>query len=888
MMNRWTIRGWGSDNSSFVIHHSSFALPTQGQVYVSGWQKGLVASQLLPRFALLAAAKAAAHLMRRRIRACDRREAKQTPAPARNADGLLYFADIYHGGATFWDWVVLHGGGLWWHVLWPLVVETTVERLRAYPELRAVLELDGHTYEELETTASRAAIDGLRQAIVTGRMEIANGTYAQPLAPTISGEANLRHFFHGLNAIERVLGASVDSFVAGEPQFFPQLPQVLAGFGIRNVVLRTHWAPFGTDPAADADIMRWQGSDGSRIRAVPRYGCMDYTLMKDGHPGVQNAGLTGDDFERWTEERTSQFAAQAAQRGIVRPLITRLADPKPPESPFPRLITAARRPNVRLVTVREYFNLPRQDEPVVSHAINDIPSTIPWGLAGEQLHRQQVRAESALLVAERLDAIVQSMGGPSHQPQLDAGWKLLLRAQHHDLHLCGPWHSTRHGSSMGEVGCEFARQAVQEAAAVRAVALETLAHHFDRRAPRGRRFLLFNPSPWPRHEMIQLPADVGAEVWQGGTQLVTQASRENGCGTVAFLVHLPPLGVDLVELCPAARAASAARAPVTLPLTTDPLADHSPAVRGVYLSVWEDGRLHRSGVEQIEIEEEGPLFRRHRVRGQLLDLSFVQSITAIPALRRIHIATEIDFGSGRHLGPQLSDHRPESAYYIQDERKLCLNFVGATGRSPLHSHLFCDSPFLLVEPSGPRFTAPSFAAFEAKDEGAALLHKGTPGWFVDREEGVLRNVLAWAPEAWLYASDDSVTPGRSRYTAVHGRHRYEHGLAAIVTRLDAVRAAHDFRLPMLVTELSGTEHGATTPWSFLAVAPEQVVLTALFARGGRAYARLWNAGGHSAEACLSAEGVAVSLRLEEEGPSSWPRMRPWGIQTVRLAAPAKA
>ena len=495
----------------------------------------------------------------------------------------------------------------------------------------------------------------------------------------------------GLNAIERVLGARVDSFVAGEPQFFPQLPQVLAGFGIRNAVLRTHWAPFGTDPAADADIVQWQGPDGSQVRTVPRYGCMDYTLMKDGHPGVQNAGLTGDDFERWSEERKSQFAAQAARVGIVRPFITRLADPKPPESPFPKLITAARRPNARLVTVREYFDLPPQDEPVVSYTINDIPSTIPWGLAGEQLHREQVRAESALLVAERLDAIVQSIGGAGHEPQLDAGWKLLLRAQHHDLHLCSPWHSTRHRGSMGEVGCAFARQAAQEADAVGAVALEALAGRFGRRTAGGRAFLLFNPSPWPRRELVQLPADDGAEVWQGDTQLVTQATHENGGGAVAFIAHLPPLGVDVVELRPAARTISVARAPVTLPLTTDPLADQSAAVRGAYLTVWEDGRWHRSHVEQIELEDDGPVFRRHRLRGRLLDLRFAQSITTIPALQRIHIATEIDFGSGRHLGPQLSDHRCGERV-LRSGRTQALPQLQravrrATGRSPLRRFL---------------------------------------------------------------------------------------------------------------------------------------------------------------------------------------------------------
>jgi hypothetical protein len=854
----------------------------QGQVYVSGWRQRLATSSLLPRFVLLSVARIAVTIMRRRIRTRDRLETNQVSRATGDGTDGIYFADIYHGGATFWDWVVLRGGGLWWNVLWPLVIDVSAERLRAHPELRTVLELDAQTYEELEqraaTSGKRSPLRALRATIADGRMEIVNGTYAQPLAPTISGEANIRHFFYGLDAVERILNAKVDSFVAGEPQFFPQLPQILAGFGIGNTVLRTHWAPFGTDPAADAETVRWRGPDGSEVRTVPRYRFMDYRLLLDGHPGVQNAGLTGDDFEQWPDERKEQFAADAARVRIHRPFITRLADPKPPESPFPNLLTAARQRGSRLVTVREYFDLPHGDAPVVSYAVDDIPTTIPWGLAGEQLHRAQVRAESTLLLAERLDAIAQTMGARGRQEDLDASWKLLLRSQHHDLHLCSPWHSTRHNVSMGEVGRDFAQRSTAQAEAVTAAALEALTYRFGPQNPAGRTFLLFNPSPWPRRELVQLPASADAEVWQRDTQLVTQPTSDG----VGFLIDLPPLGMDVVELRSGIQRTVQQDRSGDVAASTDLIEkEFGPGlVTGGYLTVWKDG-LHRSTVERIRLEEDGPLFRRYRVYGRLLDLSFVQSITVIPALGRIELSTEIDFGSGQHLGPQMADHRSEIAYYIQDEKKLCLNFDAALAQ------LFCDSPCLLVEPHGPRITALSFIGVEGSGSGGvALLHKGTPGWQAERQQGVLRNVLAWGPEQWLYASDDSVTPGRSRYTAVRGTHRYEHAIARISTRLDAVRAAHDFRLPVLAVEVPGGEGGRRLPWSFLETAPQQAVLTALFARNGKTYARLWNASGQPVEFTVSGPHTSteVSFRLEADGPSGWPSARPWGIQTVRLRA----
>jgi hypothetical protein len=825
-------------------------------------------------------------VLRRRIRKRDRLEAEQAPTDGGGREPAVWFTDIYHGGVTFWDWVILRGGGLWWEVLWPLVIRTSVERLRTYPELRTVLELDAHTYEELGERGS-PDVEELRAAVAAGGMEIVDGTYAQPLAPTISGESNVRHFFYGLAVIERVLDAAVRSFVAGEPQFFPQLPQILSECGIENVVFRTHWAPFGTDPGVDVDLVRWQGPDGSTVRTVPRYGFMDYRLQLDTHPGVQNAGLTGDDFEQWIEERKNRFAGQAAQLGIRRPFVTRLADPKPPESPFPGIVSAARSPRSRLVTVGEYCELPHENERSTTYTIDDIPTTIPWGLAGEQLHREQVAAESALLVAERIDAVLQAAGLSGRQDQLDAAWKLLLRAQHHDLHLCSPWHSARHGVSMGELGCRFAQQSKEKAETVTRAALELLAERFCADRSDGHCFLLFNPSPWPRRELVRLPSrGTSAEVWLHGARVKTQISNDgDGRPAAAFLVDLPPLGVDVLELRAGQAGTPIEREPSDVPSTAELISkeSHAGLVNAGYLTVLKDGRMRRSTVNRLVLQEDGPVFRRYRLEGGLGDLPFIQSITVIPELGRIQLATEIDFGSGHHPGPQMTDHGPDHAYYIQDDRKLCLNFESSFSR------LFCDSPFLLAEPAASRVTAVSLVGLEGPDERRiAILHNGTPGWHVDREAGVVRNVLAWGPQQWLYASEDSITPGQSRYTAVSGVHRYEHQIAVVGDRMGAIRSACEFRLPVRYVRMRDGGGNEPVPRSFFEAGSKTTVMTALFARDGETYARLWNASDEVAEVALgdsTAGATEVSFRLEEKPTCDWPRLRRWGVQTVRLDNP---
>jgi hypothetical protein len=78
------------------------------------------------------------------------------------------------------------------------------------------------------------------------------------------------------------------------------------------------------------------------------------------------------------------------------------------------------------------------------------------------------------------------------------------------------------------------------------------------------------------------------------------------------------------------------------------------------------------------------------------------------------------------------------------------------------------------------------------------------------------------------------------------------------------------------------------PRSFFEVGSETTIMTALFARDGETYARLWNPSDEMAEVALggsTAGATEVSCRLEEKPPCGWPRLRRWGVQTVRLDNP---
>ncbi len=851
----------------------------------------LLTSRWMPRFLLRGIVRTAVHLLRRRLEQEDRRQAAAPPAHPAPA-GPLYLVDGYHGGEVFWDWLVLPDGGLWYLYNWPLCLQPAVERALRDPRFKVVLDLDAWTFEDMARKAPEA-IGQMREALRAGRLEVVNGTYGQPLAMSVSGESFIRHLFYGLEAIRRALGADVEVFYSQEPACFPQLPQILRGFGFRGVVFRTQWAAFGTDPACDASVVRWQGPDGSTIPTVPRYTFQHYDRLRADHPGLPNMALASGEEPDWHPARLAPFEQAARERGIAYPLVTDLKDTNLPDAPLSCACELAAMENVRFVTLGEYFHLVPEEGPRVFYTLDDIPSTLPWGLQGEVLMRARVAAEGALLLAERLDAVAHFLGRASDEEKLHRAWKDLCLAQHHDLHVCGPWHSRRHGKSMAEVGMDFAEAARRAAEEVGRAALDFLTGQME-----GDVFI-FNPSPWPRRDYVEVtvPGTAldarGIAFHDGEREIPAQivASR-GGAQTVGLVVDLPALGYRCLRRAPGCPASGAEFSNPWYGATVHPdgsltlTADGRPLVRaGGFLTVWRDGAGYdsRSGVRRMERVEDGPVYCRYRIEGEVAGLPFRQTVTLYRELARIDGCVVLDFSEGVYLGPQMEDDVPGRAMAVQDEKKLCLAL-----ESPLRA-VWCDSPFMVNRTAQERAIGLHWAGL-ADEEGAgvALLNRGTCGYHFDPQAGLLRNVLAWGPRRWIYASDDSIRRGESRYTALRGRHRYDYALLPFASPLKAQRAAMDFRLPLQVCWLGRPSGRLSEGQSFLAVEPAEILPTALFICGDRMYLRLWNASERGVTFAVQANGEVgtclVSLRMEDamQSLSGGISMPPWGIQTLEI------
>jgi hypothetical protein len=838
------------------------------------------------------------------------------------SEDTVYLIDAYHGGVTFWDWIVVPGGGLWYFYVWPRIGEPLLDAACQRPDRPVVFEFDAHAYEDMARRAP-AAIAKMRWALACGALEVVNGTYGQPLSQTISGECNLRHFFYGLRIIRRVLGVDVRHYLSQEPLFFPQLPQILRGFGYEGAVLRTHWSPFGTDPSRDADFVRWRAPDGSEVLTAPRYTFMDYPILGAEHAGTTTGGLLGGDLHLWDGARLRAFAAEARAHGIRAPLLARVADIKPPESPLPNL-EELERDGLRAVTLRQYFQLaPRDGLQAVDFRPADIPASIPWGLGGDRLQQAGVAAEGALLAAERVDAVAWAAGLPagragarSRQRRLDSAWKQLLLSQHHDLHVCGPSLSKLHNSSVAEAGRRLATAAARSARRVAQEALADLASRVDTSQVGGQAFIVFNPSPWRRREYLEIALEDSSSrlrmAGEGGADLPSQVVARSGRGTVlGCVVDLPPLGYRVVEAVPGkdegeavgrrAGAASPFESPFcraevgaggALRLET---ADGRRLVDAAgYLTVWRDGAWHdsREGKPRVRLLADGDVFRRFEVRGDVANIPFRERVTLYHDLPRVDFRVEFDFGDGSLFGPQMADHRPDEAYFVQDEKKLCVNV-----ETPFRRALY-ESPYLLDRTRGGRIIGLGFVGLEDDDgRGVALLNRGTRGHHFDGRRGLVRQVLAWAPEYWLYAGDDFVESTETRYTYMTGRGSYEFALAPCESEWEVLRASSDYLLPVFWAPVEASKGRLPASAGFLSVGPEPVLLTALFASGRRAggrdgalYARLWNASGRRRRAVLRSGGrrraTLCDLDLRPEAGDGDQRsalsLRPWGIQAVRI------
>ena len=272
----------------------------------------------------------------------------------------------------------------------------------------------------------------LRALVKAGRIEI-GPTYMLPDELLVGAEPLIRNLLIGRDVCRRFGGEPTptgylpDSF--GHPL---QLPQILAGFGIRSFIFSRG---MGDELDTVGVVFRWQAPDGSQVLALQQldhYGNFAF---------VYDAG----DGEKRVRALLERFGPLLERAGVGQVLLCHGTDHVPVYPDLPELCAALeqRLPGSRFA-ISKYADyvaaVGEVDVPVWSgELLGSRIQNVLRGVNSARLYVKQANeeAERRLLEVETLGALRTLQDGARFpRDDFDLAWRQLLRCQPHDT-ICG-------------------------------------------------------------------------------------------------------------------------------------------------------------------------------------------------------------------------------------------------------------------------------------------------------------------------------------------------------------------------------------------------------------------------------------------------------------------
>ena len=321
-----------------------------------------------------------------------------------------YFVDGYHGG-------------IWGH--YPLgFTSYIIGELNKHPDWRLNLEIEPETWDrdaKMDVSGYNALRALLNDTTAAARLEYVNPTYAQPYMYNISGESIIRQFSYGMKHLKKHFPRlTFKTYASEEPCFTSALPQLLKSFGYKYASLKnpnTGWG--GYTRAKGKDLLNWVGPDGSSILTSPRY------KIEKLRPNST--------WETIGNDNNKAFIRAAFDDGIRTPLGMCLQDAGWKVGPW--LKEGAYQPS-EYTTWRNYFVNIADRTSVEDWKLGqeDVLTSLVWGSQVLQRIAQQTRsAENNIVQAEKIAVINRLDRGLVYPVEaLDAAWRNLMLAQHHD------------------------------------------------------------------------------------------------------------------------------------------------------------------------------------------------------------------------------------------------------------------------------------------------------------------------------------------------------------------------------------------------------------------------------------------------------------------------
>ena len=454
--------------------------------------------------------------------------------------------------------------------LWPLA-EGRAEVLSTYRTAISLVEqYPGYlfssggavTYEWVRQD-DPALFARIQRAVEDGQWVLVNGWWLQPDCNIPSGESFARHGLYGQRYLlehfrrRARVGYNVDSFGhAGT------LPQLLQQSGLEAYVF---FRPAPGEKNLPDTPFWWQSPDGSRVltHRPPLHYCSpedDNVVARAEQVAAQTPSDlplamcfygVGNHGGGPTRANVEQLVAAMEQRGAVRPVFSS------PDAYFDAI--AAMDHDWAVVT----------DE--LQHHSRGCYSAL------SRVKRENRQCEHALLAAERWDTMASLLcDQPAQNAALREAWTKVLFNQFHDI-LAG----TSLLSAYDDVwdGYRHAREIAQETQAQAIEALDSMIAIPERE--NARPLIVWNPSPWPRQEVVRLAVPMGGwhDDWSGERypdtpivrdgqgRIVPSQLREVVHAQGTFVAHIdalteaPALGLRLLQV----------EIPITSPPETNPV-----------------------------------------------------------------------------------------------------------------------------------------------------------------------------------------------------------------------------------------------------------------------------------------------------------------------------
>ncbi|MGN6638521.1 MAG: glycoside hydrolase family 38 C-terminal domain-containing protein [Mucilaginibacter sp.] len=628
------------------------------------------------------------------------------PLYAQSQD-TTYYIDGYHGG-------------VWGHYPdWNTRFMT--DMLKKHPYWNINLEIEPETWQRAAKTdpvayhefKSMVSGDGY-----TGRIEYVNPSYAQSYLFNIDGESIIRQFAYGMKMLRKDFpGITFTSYSSEEPCFTSALPQILTSFGLKYASLKNPNTCFGGYTRAHGgDLVSWEGPDGSRIMAVPRY---------------ENEKLSpGSTWQTIAWNNSPEYIQSSFRAGIKHPVGMTLQDAGWKGGPF---LGGGNEPAAKnkYVTWRQYFEAVKTDpDPVWKVSQEDILVSLVWGSQVTQRIAQQVRAaENKLINAEKVIAIMDLYRPhPWPQAKLDSAWRTLLLSQHHDCWIV-PYN--------GKPGNTWADKVLSWTNNSNSIT-DSLVNSNDSKKGSSVQVTVYNAQFHQREEPVEigLPAElsnksvsvVAANGREVASQIITDTLQHH---KVLFSALVPAFGFSRFKIIAQKGSARKEGAKVAKLQNGDYSVETdmyrliiSPARGGSITSLYDkqlqkefvdqhdtlgfntlrgnfykDGGLKKSDQSPVRIKvlEDGPVRVKIQVAGIIGNTPWTQTIALWAHQRVIDIDLNINWqhnvGIGEETPPGTYDWKNYHKAFYNDRKKLLAVFpVGLKGQK-----IYKNAPFDVAE-----------------------------------------------------------------------------------------------------------------------------------------------------------------------------------------------